>query len=110
MSPFRVDERTSRQRSPFPSLTPVRSDISVDILGDAGEGGATLDYQVGGLLNYQIKPKMDLAGRMEISHCSLRKQWNSLERIDSGYRSRRNLQVQIDVIGFRYHDWPGTAR
>src|SRR5271170_7618206 len=33
---------------------PLSSKASVDVLGDAGEGGATLDYQVGGLLNYQV--------------------------------------------------------
>lgn len=35
---------------------------SVDALGDAGEGGATLDYQVAGLLSYQVKPKLSLEG------------------------------------------------
>ncbi len=29
---------------------------------DAGEGGATQDYQVGGFLNYQLKPKWTLQG------------------------------------------------
>ena len=41
---------------------PLSSKASVDVLGDAGEGGATLDYQVGGLLNYQVKPKWTLQG------------------------------------------------
>jgi hypothetical protein len=41
---------------------PLGSKASVDILGDGGEGGATLDYQVGGLLNYQVKPKWTLQG------------------------------------------------
>jgi len=41
---------------------PLGSKASVDILGDAGEGGATLDYQVGGLLNFQVKPKWTLQG------------------------------------------------
>jgi hypothetical protein len=41
---------------------PLGSKASVDVLGDAGEGGATLDYQVGGLLNYQVKPKLALQG------------------------------------------------
>jgi len=41
---------------------PLSSKASVDVLGDAGEGGATLDYQVGGLLNYQVKPKLVLQG------------------------------------------------
>jgi hypothetical protein len=36
------------------------SKASVDVLGDAGEGGATLDYQVGGVLSYQVKPKLSL--------------------------------------------------
>ncbi len=44
---------------------------SVDVLGDAGEGGATLDYQLGGLLNYQVKPKWTLQGgwRYLTVHC-----------------------------------------
>lgn len=37
---------------------PLGKKASVDILGDGGEGGATLDYQVGGILNYQLKPKL----------------------------------------------------
>jgi opacity protein-like surface antigen len=41
---------------------PLGAKASVDVLGDAGEGGATLDYQVGGLLNYQVKPKWTLQG------------------------------------------------
>ena len=41
---------------------PLSSKASVDVLGDAGEGGATLDYQIGGLLNYQVKPKLVLQG------------------------------------------------
>jgi hypothetical protein len=41
---------------------PLGPKASVDVLGDAGEGGATLDYQVGGLLNYQVKPKLVLQG------------------------------------------------
>jgi hypothetical protein len=31
--------------------------LSFMMLGDAGGGGANVDYQVAGLLNYQIKPK-----------------------------------------------------
>jgi hypothetical protein len=41
---------------------PLSSKASVDILGDAGEGGATLDYQVAGFVNYQVKPKISLQG------------------------------------------------
>jgi hypothetical protein len=37
---------------------PLGKKASVDILGDGGEGGATLDYQVGGIVNYQLKPKL----------------------------------------------------
>jgi hypothetical protein len=37
---------------------PLGTKASVDILGDAGKGGATLDYQVGGIVNLKIKPKM----------------------------------------------------
>jgi len=32
------------------------------VLGGAGEGGATLDYQLAGFLNYQVKPKLTLQG------------------------------------------------
>jgi hypothetical protein len=32
----------------------------IDILGDAGAGGANLDYQVAGFANYQFKPKISL--------------------------------------------------
>ena len=32
----------------------------VTVLGDAGAGGANLDYQVGAFLGYRIKPKIDL--------------------------------------------------
>jgi hypothetical protein len=38
------------------------SKASIDILGDAGEGGATLDYQIAGFVNYQVKPKIALQG------------------------------------------------
>ena len=37
---------------------PLGSKASVDVLGDGGEGGATLDYQVAGILNYQLTPKL----------------------------------------------------
>jgi hypothetical protein len=30
------------------------------VLGDAGGGGATLDYQLAGFVNYQVKPKLSL--------------------------------------------------
>jgi hypothetical protein len=39
---------------------PLGEKASVDVLGDAGAGGATLDYQVVGILNYQVKPKLAL--------------------------------------------------
>jgi opacity protein-like surface antigen len=38
-------------------LIPLSPKMSVMILGDAGAGGANLDYQVAGFANYQIKPK-----------------------------------------------------
>jgi hypothetical protein len=37
---------------------PLGTKASVDILGDGGEGGATLDYQLGGIVNLQLKPKL----------------------------------------------------
>jgi hypothetical protein len=37
---------------------PLGTKASVDILGDGGEGGATLDYQVAGIVNLQLKPKL----------------------------------------------------
>ncbi len=37
---------------------PLGKKASIDILGDGGEGGATLDYQVGGIVNLQLKPKL----------------------------------------------------
>ena len=42
------------------------SKIVVNILGDVGGWGAgsQLDYQVVGILGYQIKPKWDIAGRL----------------------------------------------
>jgi hypothetical protein len=39
---------------------PLGTKASVDVLGDAGQGGATLDYQVGGIVSYQVKPKISL--------------------------------------------------
>lgn len=44
------------------SLPIGASKASVVVLGDAGEGGATLDYQVAGILSYQLKPKLSLQG------------------------------------------------
>jgi hypothetical protein len=41
---------------------PLGSKASVDILGDGGKGGATLDYQVAGLLNYRAKSNLTLQG------------------------------------------------
>jgi hypothetical protein len=38
-------------------LIPLSPKMSVMIAGDAGAGGANLDYQVAGIANYQIKPK-----------------------------------------------------
>lgn len=37
---------------------PLGTKASIDILGDGGEGGATLDYQVGGIVNLKLKPKL----------------------------------------------------
>ena len=37
-------------------IVPLSSKIFVMALGDAGAGGADLDYQAAGILNYQIKP------------------------------------------------------
>jgi hypothetical protein len=42
--------------------TPLGTKASLGILGDAGGGGATLDYQIAGLINYQLKPKLALQG------------------------------------------------
>ena len=37
---------------------PLGTKASIDVLGDAGEGGATLDYQIGGIVNLRVKPKL----------------------------------------------------
>jgi hypothetical protein len=39
---------------------PLSPKAGITILGDAGAGGATVDYQVVGLLGYKIKPRMTL--------------------------------------------------
>ena len=41
---------------------PLSKKISFDVLGDAGAGGANLDYQVASFLDYQWKPKIVLQG------------------------------------------------
>ena len=41
---------------------PLSPKVFVTILGDAGGGGANLDYQVAGLLSYKLKPKWQLFG------------------------------------------------
>jgi hypothetical protein len=41
---------------------PLSPKAFVTILGDAGAGGANLDYQVAGLISYKIKPKWQLFG------------------------------------------------
>lgn len=41
---------------------PLAKKVSIDILGDAGGGGASLDYQAASFLNYQWKPKIVLQG------------------------------------------------
>jgi len=41
---------------------PLGAKASLDVTGDYGEGGAKTDYQVAGLLNYQLKPKLSLQG------------------------------------------------
>jgi hypothetical protein len=38
-------------------VVPLSKRIAVMVLGDAGAGGANVDYQVAGIANYQIKPK-----------------------------------------------------
>lgn len=43
-------------------VVPLSPKISIDILGDAGAGGANLDYQAASFLNYQWKPKIVLQG------------------------------------------------
>ena len=39
---------------------PLSPKAGITILGDAGAGGATVDYQIAGLLGYKIKPKIIL--------------------------------------------------
>ncbi len=73
---------------------PLGPKASVDVLGDAGEGGATLDYQVGGLLNYQVKPKWTLQG--EWRYLSVH-YGNNGNIFNSGDHYRSNIQVQIGV-------------
>jgi hypothetical protein len=41
---------------------PVSAKTLVTVFGDAGAGAANLDYQVGGLLGFKIKPKIMLQG------------------------------------------------
>jgi hypothetical protein len=41
-------------------VVPLSPKIAVFIEGDAGGGGANVDYQVAGIANYQIKPKWGL--------------------------------------------------
>lgn len=41
-------------------VVPLSPKIAVAVLGDAGGGGANVDYQVAGMANYQIKPKWGL--------------------------------------------------
>jgi hypothetical protein len=43
-------------------VIPLSPKVSIDILGDAGAGGANLDYQAASFLNYQWKPKIVLQG------------------------------------------------
>ncbi len=38
-------------------VVPFSPKIEVMVLGDAGGGGANVDYQVAGIINYQLKPK-----------------------------------------------------
>jgi hypothetical protein len=41
-------------------VVPLSPKIFVMVLGDAGGGGANVDYQVAGIVNYQIRPKWGL--------------------------------------------------
>ena len=60
---------------------PLSSKASVDVFGDAGEGGATLDYQFGNpglsvrwLRELSSEAEAGFTGRLEIPHRSLRQQ------------------------------------
>jgi opacity protein-like surface antigen len=70
---------------------PLGSKASVDLLGDAGEGGATLDYQVAGFLNYQFKPKWALQGG-----------WRYLTVHYGNNGTLMNASIQGIVIGATY--------
>jgi hypothetical protein len=70
---------------------PLGTKASVDVLGDAGEGGATLDYQVGGFLNYQIKPKWTLQGG-----------WRYLTVHYGNNGNLANVSIQGIVLGATY--------
>lgn len=52
---------------------PFGTKAFIDILGDAGEGSATLDYQVAGFSNCQVKRKIALQGGWRY-HRALRQQ------------------------------------
>ena len=43
-------------------VVPFSPKIEVMVLGDAGGGGANVDYQVAGIINYQLKPKWGSLG------------------------------------------------
>jgi hypothetical protein len=43
-------------------LAALSPKVIVTVLGDAGAGGANLDYQVGGALGYKLKPNIILQG------------------------------------------------
>jgi hypothetical protein len=70
---------------------PLGTKASVDVLGDAGEGGATLDYQVGGFLNYQVKPKWTLQGG-----------WRYLTVHYGNNGNLANVSIQGIVLGATY--------
>ncbi len=70
---------------------PVGTKASVDVLGDAGEGGATLDYQVGGIVSYQLKPKL-----------SLQAGWRYLTEHYGNNGSVMNTSIQGILFGATY--------
>jgi hypothetical protein len=70
---------------------PLGSKASADVFGDAGEGGATLDYQVGGFLNYQLKPKLSMQGG-----------WRYLTVHYGNDGNLANVSIQGIVLGATY--------
>ena len=82
-------------------ILPMGEKAAITVAGDAGAGGANLDYQAVGLLNYNFTPKVGCGGGLALLICELSSEQSSV-RFQSRHDGRgggSQLQLRRQAAG-----------